>query len=244
MKKRTDPCKNQLFYIDFNIFYFNGMKKLRIIGSNQEIETGKILCLGRNYAEHAKEMKFDVPSLPIVFMKPSTAIICNGEAIVRPKISKELHHEVELVVAIGKTGKNIPASEAYDYICGYAVGLDMTLRDIQSEAKTGGLPWTVAKGFDTSAAVSDIISKSRIANPHDLTLRCKVNGSVRQQSSTGKMILTIDRIIEYISSLFTLESGDLIFTGTPEGVGEVKHGDTIEAELVGYATISHPVIAE
>ncbi|HZY10955.1 MAG TPA: fumarylacetoacetate hydrolase family protein [Bacteroidota bacterium] len=211
---------------------------------SQSYRVGKILCLGRNYAEHAKEMNAEIPDHPVIFLKPSTAIIHSGDDIILPKISRQLHHEVELVVAIGKRGKNIIASEADSYILGYGVGLDMTLRDVQFEAKKKGLPWSVAKGFDTSAPVSEIIPVSKITNPSELIIRCSVNGSKRQETSVSKMIFSIDKIIEYTSSIFTLEPGDLIFTGTPEGVGEIKPGDLIEAELIGYAKISHHIKGE
>jgi 5-carboxymethyl-2-hydroxymuconate isomerase len=178
---------------------------------------------------------------PVVFLKPGTAVIGNGEPIVIPSISTEAHHEVELVVAIGKSGKRIARANAYAHVAGYGVGLDMTLRDIQNQAKKEGLPWAVAKGFDTSAPVSEIIPAGEIGNPHALTMSCSVNGSPRQKGSTGDMITSIDAIIEYISSIFTIEEGDLIFTGTPEGVGPVRDGDTVEAELLGFAKISHPV---
>jgi len=224
-------------------FSYSIMKKINFLGTSTELNVGKILCLGKNYAEHAKEMISDVPTVPIVFMKPSTAIISGSDKIIIPKISIEVHHEVELVVVVGKDAKNIPAKNAYNYIAGYAVGLDMTLRDVQSDAKKKGNPWTVAKGFDTSAPISEVIPKAQIKNPHDLTITCRVNGALRQKSSTGKMIFSIDKIIEYISSIFTLEEGDLIFTGTPEGVGQVIAGDIIEAELEGYIKISHQVIA-
>ncbi|MBU1298776.1 MAG: fumarylacetoacetate hydrolase family protein [Bacteroidetes bacterium] len=217
------------------------MKSITIRDTKENIPVGKILCIGRNYAEHAKEMKADVLETPVVFIKPSTAIIFDGEEIVIPKISDDMHHEVELVVAIGKSGKNIPASEAHSHILGYAIGLDMTLRDVQSDAKKKGLPWTAAKGFDTSAPVSEIIPAKLISDPHNLTLICRVNGEVRQQSSTDKMISRIEKLIEYISTIFTLERGDLIFTGTPEGVSRVVNGDIIEAELVGFAKIIHQV---
>jgi 2-keto-4-pentenoate hydratase/2-oxohepta-3-ene-1,7-dioic acid hydratase in catechol pathway len=219
------------------------MKKIKFLGTSTELGVGKILCLGKNYAAHAKEMLSDVPTTPIVFMKPSTAIITGSDKIIIPQISKEVHHEVELVVVVGKEAKNISAKNAYDYIAGYAIGLDMTLRDVQSDAKKKGNPWTVAKGFDTSAPISEVIPKDQIKNPHALTITCKVNGALCQKSSTGKMIFTIDKIIEYISSIFTLEEGDLIFTGTPEGVGQVVTGDLIEAEIEGYIKISHQVIA-
>ncbi len=217
------------------------MKSIRLQGSDKYIEVRKIFCLGKNYAEHAKEMHSEVPTTPIVFLKPSTAILTHGEDIVIPKISHEPHHEVELIVAIGREGKNITATHAYDYVLGYGIGLDMTLRDVQNEAKRKGNPWTVAKGFDTSAPVSDIIPKSNIPDPHKLTIQCSVNSTVRQQGSTGNMIFSVPAIIEYISSLFTLEPGDVIFTGTPEGVGPVHDGDRIVAELVGHISIAHTI---
>lgn len=217
------------------------MKTIRIHSSGDNLPVGKILCLGRNYAEHAREMQSNIPTTPILFLKPPSALIHNGEAIMLPKISQHVHHEVELVVAIGKIGKFIPSTEAYSHVLGYGIGLDMTLRDVQDVAKKNGSPWSVAKGFDTSAPVSDIVPAARIQDPRALTITCKVNGIIRQQCSTGEMIFTIDKIIEYISSIFTLETGDLIFTGTPSGVGEVRSGDTIEAELVGYEKITHPV---
>jgi len=215
------------------------MKNISFIDSEQELAVGKILCLGQNYAAHIKEMRAEVPAFPVIFIKPPSALISGGANIILPKISHEVHHEVELVAVIGKSGKNIPRSEALKHAAGYGVGLDMTLRDIQREAKKKGLPWAVAKGFDTSAPVSAMVSAHRIGNPQNLTISCRVNGVLRQRSSTSAMIFSMDRIIEYLSSVFTLEAGDLIFTGTPEGVGEVKEGDTIEAELEGYVSISH-----
>ncbi len=217
------------------------MKTYRLINSDNEFPVGKILCLGRNYIEHVKEMKAEVSSKPVVFLKPSSAIIHDGENIIIPNFAKELHHEVELVIAIGSGGKNITAKNADDHILGYAVGLDMTLRDVQNEAKIKGLPWTVAKGFDTAAPISDIIEKDKISDPQTLTIMCKVNGEIRQKSSTSNMIFSIQTIIEFLSTIFTLEAGDLIFTGTPEGVGPVKPGDKIEAAIEGYIKISHPV---
>ncbi len=219
------------------------MVSVRFKGQNKTLTIGKIFCLGRNYEEHVKEMNSKVPDSPVIFLKPSTAILQSGAPIVRPAISKLLHHEVELFVAIGSGGKNIPSNESYRHVAGYGVALDMTLRDLQNESKKTGSPWSIAKGFDTSAPVSEIIPAGQIKDPHALTLRCLVNGAERQKSSTGKMIFRIDKIIEFISSIFTLEEGDLIFTGTPEGVGEVRPGDVIQAELVGFTTITHTVEA-
>lgn len=223
--------------------YFR-MKTIRIRGAAEEIPVGKILCLGRTYAEHAQEMHADVPEHPLVFIKPSTAIIADGQDILIPALSRNVHHEVELVVAIGKNGKNIPPSQAKEHIAGYGVGLDMTLRDVQSEAKTKGWPWSIAKGFDTSAPVSEIIPASIIPNPTALEIRCRVNGILRQKSTAGAMVFSIEEIVSYLSTLFTLERGDLIFTGTPAGVGTVVAGDRIEAELVGWTKIAHTIKEE
>ena len=176
-----------------------------------------------------------------MFIKPSTAVIHDGQPIIKPKFSNLLHHEVELYAAIGKEGKNISLKDAPNYILGYGVALDMTLRDIQNQSKKSGLPWAVSKGFDTSAPVSDIIPAEEIPDPYNLELLCTVNGIEKQRSSTSMMIFRLDRIIEYISSVFTLEEGDLVFTGTPRGVSEVKPGDIIRAELVGLIKIQHPV---
>jgi 2-keto-4-pentenoate hydratase/2-oxohepta-3-ene-1,7-dioic acid hydratase in catechol pathway len=206
------------------------------------LPVGKILCLGRNYAEHAREMKADVPASPVVFLKPSTALLRNGEKIQIPPLSRELHYEAEMVVVIGRDGKNIPLEHAMQFVYGYAVGLDMTLRDLQADAKKKGLPWSVAKGFDTSAPVSEIVSKDRIVDPHTLQLTLQVNGTTRQHASTGNMIFRIEQIIAYMSQIFSLERGDLIFTGTPEGVGEAKPGDVLVAELESVGTLTVSVL--
>ncbi|MGB2958862.1 MAG: fumarylacetoacetate hydrolase family protein [Bacteroidota bacterium] len=198
---------------------------------NRSIPVGKILCLGRNYAEHAREMGSDPTETPVVFLKPSTALLKSGEKVKIPGCSREMHHEVELVVLIGRPGKQIPKEKAFEHVGGYGVGLDMTLRDVQAEAKKRGLPWSVAKGFDTSAPVSSFVERQKIADPHNLTLRLEVNGTLRQRSNTRNMIFGVDDIISYLSTVFTLETGDLVFTGTPEGVGPVHSGDVLEATL-------------
>jgi len=217
------------------------MKTLKVRGSDKDFTVGNVFCVGRNYAEHAKEMKSEIPTTPMIFLKPSSAVTRDREDIVRPSISKQLHHEVELVVAIGSHAKNVSPQDAQKHIFGYAVGLDMTLRDIQAEAKTKGLPWTIAKGFDTSAPVSEIIPASMVRNPQSLEIRCSVNGALRQRTTIDKMIFSVDSVIAFISTLFTLEAGDLVFTGTPEGVGTVNGGDLLRAELVGWTSISHHV---
>jgi 2-keto-4-pentenoate hydratase/2-oxohepta-3-ene-1,7-dioic acid hydratase in catechol pathway len=227
---------------DYILEKSGSMRSIRIHNTDRKLTVGKILCLGRNYADHAGEMKSEVPGVPMLFLKPPTAMNFDGGDIVFPPISRELHHEVELVFVIGKNGKFIPASRAGDHILGYAIGLDMTLRDVQTEAKSKGLPWTGAKGFDTSAPLSEIILKEQMPGPQELTIRCSVNGKVRQESPTSLMIFSPEKIIEYASSIFTLEEGDLFFTGTPKGVGPVAQGDTIEAEIVGVVHIAHRVV--
>ena len=208
--------------------------------TGERLPVGKILCLGRNYREHAREMKAEVPASPVVFLKPSTALLGNGGTIIIPSLSKQMHYEAEMVVAIGKDGKAIPRDRAMDHVEGYAVGLDMTLRDLQSAAKSNGLPWSVSKGFDTSAPVSDVVPKDRVRDPHALQLTLQVNGSTRQQASTREMIFRIEEIIGFVSQIFTLERGDLIFTGTPQGVGDARSGDTLTASLesVGSLTVT------
>lgn len=217
------------------------MHFVRLIGGVTQVEAGKILCVGRNYADHAREMNSPVPESPIIFLKPASSIISNGEDILMPRFSNQMHHEVELVVAIGKRGKNIPAASAREHILGYGVGLDMTLRDVQAKAKKEGLPWSIAKGFDTSAPISEFVAAEKIPEPNALQIRCRVNDVQRQEGCVNQMIFPIEEIIQYISSVFTLEAGDLIFTGTPDGVGEVKPGDRIEAQLVGYTSTAHNV---
>ena len=219
------------------------MHVVSLLSSHKKYAVGKILCLGQNYADHAKEMGGIPPTTPIVFLKPSTAIIGDGDPIVLPKISRDVHHEVELTLLIGKSGKNIPQSRAFDYVEGYGIGLDMTMRDKQKEAKQAGNPWSVAKGFDTSAVLSSFVPKSFVKDPHALEISLKVNGKLRQRSNTSNMIFKIDVIIAFLSSIFTLEEGDVIYTGTPEGVGPVVAGDIIEAEIPGVGSLHNAVVA-
>jgi acylpyruvate hydrolase len=210
--------------------------------SNSVTAVGKIICLGRNYPEHAKEMHAEAPTTPILFLKPSTALVVDDGNVVVPPFSNDVHHEVELVMMIGEGGKNIPRKTALHHVAGYAVGLDMTLRDVQSEAKKKGLPWSVAKGFDTSAPVSPFVRREQVPDPHALTLSLSVNGTVRQRASTGEMIFRCDEIVAFISTVFTLEQGDLIFTGTPQGVGRVERGDVLEGTLTDVGTVRAHVV--
>ena len=197
----------------------------------RNVTIGKLICLARSYKKHAQEMKSDVTEDPLFFLKPASAVIFNGESIVKPEMSKCLHHEVELGVVIGERCKNVSQKEALDYVLGYLVALDITARDIQSEAKKKGFPWDIAKGFDTFAPISDVVLKEDVPDPNNLDISLKVNGKIRQSSNTNNMIYSVERIIEFISLIMTLEPGDLIMTGTPEGVGEIVSGDILEAEL-------------
>jgi acylpyruvate hydrolase len=217
------------------------MKMITLLPSNKKIRANNIFCVGQNYADHAKEMGGVLQKEPFIFLKPTSAIIENGQNIVIPKMSNNVHHEVELTVLIGKQGKNIPQSEAMNYVVGYGIGLDMTMRDKQSEAKKAGNPWAVAKGFDTSAALSSFIEASKISDPQNLEIMLHVNGTLRQQSNTKNMIYTIDVLISFLSSVFTLEEGDIIYTGTPEGVSQVFAGDVLNAEIPGVGTLQHLV---
>jgi len=207
------------------------MKKVRIKNSNQELAVGKIVCVGRNYAEHAKELGNEVPEKPVVFLKPASALVHSGEKIIHPTFSKAMHHEVELVLLIGKKVKDANKTEAEDAIIGYGVGLDMTLRDIQNELKKKGHPWTIAKCFDTSAVVSDFILKSDYDLTLDEEISLSVNRQIRQKEKLNKMLFRPADIVEYISSLMTLEEGDLVYTGTPAGVGKVEVGDRLVGEI-------------
>ena len=211
---------------------------------SRKYTVGKVLCLAQNYAKHAKEMGGIPPPAPVIFLKPSTAIIDNGAPIVLPNLSNDVHHEVELTVLLGKGGRNIPRSEAYDCVAGYGIGLDMTMRDKQKEAKTAGNPWAIAKGFDTSAPLSPFVPKAQVPDPNNLDIRLSVNGVERQRASTSGMVYKVDFIISFLSSVFTLEEGDIIFTGTPEGVGKVVAGDMIDAEIRGVGRLHHEVIPD
>lgn len=206
------------------------------------IRPGKILCIGRNYAKHAAEMQSAVPDQPMVFLKPSTALVASGEPLRIPPPTNDVHHEIELVVVIGRGGAHIREEEALDHVDGYAVGLDMTARDLQAQAKKKGHPWSVAKGFDTFAPVGEFIPALSVPDPQDLELTLEINGTVRQHGFTRDMIFPVARLIAFCSTIFTLEPGDLLFTGTPEGVGPVREGEVLEARIAGLPILRTPVV--
>ncbi len=220
------------------------MVRLPYIDGFYEVKPSKIICLGRNYAKHAKELGHEVPKEPVIFLKPPSSLIGPKEAIILPRISKRVDHEVELAVIIGKRGRRISRERAMEYVLGYTILLDITARDLQWEAKRKGLPWTVAKGFDTFAPVGPRLVDKRELDVSDLELGLKVNGELRQLARTSEMIFKIPEIIEYISSVMTLEAGDIIATGTPAGVGPLRHGDEIEAWIEGIGKLEEDVLAE
>lgn len=199
---------------------------------------GKIICVGRNYAEHARELGNDVPKYPLIFLKPPTSLIPSGEEIVLPPQSNQVEHEAELVVVIGKKGRHIDAAQAKKHILGYAVGNDVTARDLQ---KTDG-QWTRAKGFDTFCVFGPWVDTD--FDIADALITCKVSGQPRQMGSTRDMIFTVPTLIAYISSIMTLQPGDVIFTGTPSGVGPLQAGDEVVAAIEGLGELRNPVRAE
>ncbi len=196
-----------------------------------DLAVQNIFCIGRNYAEHAHELGNPVPKEPLVFLKPTGSVCYNNEIISLPFQSKDVHHEVELVVAIAKKGKDIPVDEALGYVAGYGVGIDFTARDIQEEAKLKGKPWSIAKGFDGFAPISDFVSSSEVPDPQNLDIELTVNGESRQSDNTKNMLFPVYELIVFLSSIFTLQPGDLIFTGTPSGVSAIQSGDSLNATL-------------
>ncbi|XP_040829529.1 acylpyruvase FAHD1, mitochondrial-like [Ochotona curzoniae] len=201
-------------------------------------EWGKnIVCVGRNYADHVREMRGALPSEPVLFLKPSSAYAPEGSPILVPAYTGNLHHELELGVVLGGRARAVPEAAAMDYVAGYALCLDMTARDVQDECKRKGLPWTLAKGFTSSCPVSAFVPKERVPDPHDLRLWLKVNGQLRQEGHTASMIFSIPYLISYVSNIMALEEGDLILTGTPEGVGPVAEKDEIQAGIDGVVSM-------
>jgi len=211
--------------------------KTASLANGREYPIGKILCIGRNYAEHIKELGNETPEAPVIFMKPASSVIYDGENIAIPTYSSDCHHEAELALLIGTTGKNIPAERALELVVGYGVAIDLTLRDVQTELKKKGLPWDIAKGFDTACPLSAFVPADTVADPQNLQIRMTVNGETRQDGNTSQMIHTVRQIISHMSAIFTLEPGDLILTGTPAGVSAIKSGDSLCAEIPGVATL-------
>lgn len=203
----------------------------------------RIFCVGRNYAAHAREMGSDPDrELPFFFCKPADALLTGGADMPYPPMSKDLHHEMELVAAIGTGGKDISEAAALGHVWGYAAGLDMTRRDLQGAAKKEGKPWDMGKGFDFSAPIGTMIPAGRLASPTRGAISLKVNGVVRQSSDLSQLIWSVAETIAYLSRLVSLAPGDLIFTGTPEGVAAVERGDVLEGMVEGVGSVRTRIV--
>ena len=217
-----------------------------VVGTKDRFPVNRIYCVGRNYEEHAKEMGFTGREPPFFFMKPANAIVAveAGEtgSIPYPSLTKNLHHEIELVVAIGTGGKNIKAADAFKHIYGYAVGLDMTRRDLQGEMKKQGRPWCIGKGYDHSAPIGPITPVAQAGDVTNAELYIQVDGTDRQRSNVAKLIWNIAETIEHLSAAWELQPGDLIYTGTPEGVAAVVSGNTMECGVAGLETLRIKVL--
>jgi 2-keto-4-pentenoate hydratase/2-oxohepta-3-ene-1,7-dioic acid hydratase in catechol pathway len=198
----------------------------------------KIICVGRNYAEHTRELNNEVPADPVIFMKPETALILPRQPFFYPDFSKDIHHEIELVVRINRLGKHIEPQFAHRYYNEVALGIDFTARDLQQQLKEKGLPWEKAKAFDGSACVGEWISVDTLGDIQHLNFYLTRNGETVQTGNTSQMLFSVNQLISFISTFFTLKIGDLIFTGTPSGVGPVHIGDTLEGYLEGRRNFS------
>ena len=212
-----------------------------VVGRAERFAVHRIYCVGRNYAEHAREMGFTGREPPFFFMKPADATVAveagSTTTVAYPTLTQNLHHEIELVVAIGKAGKNIKAADALQYIYGYAVGLDMTRRDLQNDMKKQGRPWCIGKAFEQSAPIGPITPADQAADIVNAEISLQVNGDYRQRSHIHKLIWNIAETIEHLSSAWELQPGDLIMTGTPEGVAAVVKGDVLEGAVSGLESI-------
>lgn len=193
----------------------------------------KILAIGRNYVDHIKELNNEVPDDPVIFTKPDTALLKNNDPFYYPDYSNDIHHEIEVIIRICKQGKSIQPKFAHKYYDAVGLGIDFTARDLQSKAKEKGLPWAIAKGFNGSAPISEFIPKEEFSNLQDLNFELQVNGETKQKGNTSLMMYKIDELIAHISKYITLSTGDIIFTGTPKGVGPVKKGDRLTGFLEG-----------
>jgi 2-keto-4-pentenoate hydratase/2-oxohepta-3-ene-1,7-dioic acid hydratase in catechol pathway len=191
----------------------------------------KIICIGRNYAEHAKELKNEVPTEPVFFMKPDTSLL-KEEDFYLPDFTTDLHHEIELVLKISKAGKHIEEQFAHKYYSEIGLGIDFTARDLQTKAKEKGLPWEMAKAFDNSAPIGKFVNKESL-QLNNIVFSLNINGETRQAGNSSDLIFSFDKIIAYVSKFITLKVGDLIYTGTPKGVGQVRAGDQLEGFLNG-----------
>lgn len=201
----------------------------------------KIICIGRNYVAHARELNNEVPDNPVFFMKPDSALVINNRPFFYPEFSNDVHHELEVVIRINRLGRSIEEQFAGRYYSEVALGVDFTARDLQAEQKKRGLPWEIAKGFDYSAPVSEFFPVEKFGDIHNLSFRLDLNGKTVQDGNTSLMIFSFEKIISYVSRFMTLKTGDLIYTGTPAGVGPVAINDRLEAYLEGKKLMDFPV---
>ena len=216
---------------------------LPVAGSGVRFPVHRIYCIGRNYADHAKEMGMAVDrAQPVFFMKPADALVPEGGDVAYPPATGDLHHEVEMIVALASGGRDIAVDRALEHVYGYGVGLDLTRRDLQSVAKVKGLPWDASKGFDQSAPASALRRAAEIRHPRTARLTLSVNGTLRQRADIADMLFTVPEIIHQLSKLWTLVPGDLIFTGTPAGVAALERGDRFRAELEGVAALEGSIV--
>ena len=216
---------------------------LPIVGSDQRFPVRRIFCIGRNYADHAKEMGSSVDkAAPIFFCKPADAVVSEGADVPYPQATSDLHHEVEMVVALGNGGRDLTPDQSLALIWGYGVGLDLTRRDLQTQAKAKGNPWDTGKAFDHSAPVSALRTAADAHVRAQTTLQLHVNGARRQHTTLGEMVHSVPEIIAALSALFELKAGDLIFTGTPAGVAALQRGDQFHAELQGVAELTGRIV--
>lgn len=217
---------------------------IKILNSEIRFPVNNVYCIGKNYSEHIKELGGkEIPEKPVIFLKPNSSLNPDNSNFNFPEyqgnlISSDVHYETEIIILISKNGENIPVEKAYDYIYGFGIGFDLTLRDVQSVAKSKGLPWATAKGFKGSAPVSEIIKKEDFPVSKGLYIEMFKNGELMQKADSSEMIFSIEKIISYISYVFGLSEGDLIFTGTPSGVGKIKSNDTLSANLSGLVTLN------
>jgi acylpyruvate hydrolase len=207
------------------------------LNPDKTYKVGKIVCVGQNYSLHIEEMKSKASKDPILFLKPATSLLGEEENIVLPDYSNEVHYETELALLVGKKAKNIKRSEWKSYIIGAGIALDLTLRDWQRKAKEKGHPWAVAKGFDGSCPISSFSPLSEIRDIQSLSIQLYLNNEIRQEGNTGEMIRPVDELLAYISTIFTLEEGDIILTGTPAGVGEINSGDHLRAVISDIGSV-------
>ena len=209
---------------------------------DRRLHAQRIFCIGRNYAAHAEELGNDIPDEPVVFMKPPSALVASGEAVLFPGHGDELHHEAELVIVIGRTGRVTKPEQAARFIAGLGLGLDLTMRDVQRDLKAKGLPWERAKAFPQSAPLGPLRPYDDSVDLGALTFTCRVNDEIRQEGDTSLMLFPVAELLVRLSAIWTLRLGDLIFTGTPKGVGELETGDVVSLEGPGFETARWPIV--